>query len=121
MADTTFARSLAKMEPEMNEPIEKRLREAGERVVKFCFHDGKAVISIPRKETDVDAVIYEAASVIAEMREALEPFAEPKGYTKQKDYLKIYAGPHQWDMRWKLTLGDFRKAAAALKRAGRAE
>lgn len=50
-----------------------------------------------------------------ELAAALEPFsAVLRGYTHQKDNMPIVAGFHASDLRWKLVLGDFRRACEAL-------
>ncbi|MFN7883206.1 MAG: hypothetical protein ACK5PF_09370 [bacterium] len=53
----------------------------------------------------------------ARLREALKPFATvlKDNWFRQRDGLKIRCGTNEFDLRLDLTLGDFRKALAALK------
>ena len=57
----------------------------------------------------------------ARLREALEPFAEMlKGnYSHQSDNMPIKAGANQYDLVFVFTLGDLRKAAAAIREGGK--
>jgi hypothetical protein len=59
----------------------------------------------------------------ARLREALKPFAEMlKGnYSHQSDNMPIKAGANQYDLVFVFTLGDLRKAAAAIREGGKDE
>jgi NifU-like protein involved in Fe-S cluster formation len=62
------------------------------------------------------ALLTKAADEIEKLRVALRPFANAlQGhYHHQVNEMPIVAGYHKDDLRFKLTLGDFRKARAAL-------
>lgn len=67
-----------------------------------------------------DPLLTEAADTITtlraeveRLRAALKPFGEAlKGnWSAQSDNMKIFAGPHAYDLRLEFTLADFRRAA----------
>jgi len=63
-----------------------------------------------------DEAQAQAADEIEKLRAALRPFADAlQGhYHHQVNEMPIVAGYHKGDLRFKLTLGDFREARAAL-------
>jgi hypothetical protein len=55
--------------------------------------------------------------MVEELVEALKPFAVTcKGLTYQNGSMKLQFGPNKYDLRGYITLGDLRRARAALKR-----
>ena len=61
-------------------------------------------------------LLKKAADEIEKLRAALRPFADvlQGHYHHQVNEMQIVAGYHKDDLRFKLTLGDFRDARAAL-------
>jgi hypothetical protein len=103
--------------------IVDRLHEAADRVAKRAMgHDLPALISIPRKPTDVDAVIAEAAAEITRLRkerdEARAALTWQPIETAPKDgteilvcgpdkngglYRAVQRWPENWGLYWPVT------------------
>ncbi len=69
--------------------------------------------------TDINhfrAEVEKLRAEVEKLRAALEPFATALqgNWSYQPDHMTMTAGPHHYDLRLELKLGDFRRAFAAL-------
>ena len=85
--------------------------------VKKAEKDAGALAAMRKERDDCQEKRMAAEADAARLREALKPFATvlKDNWFHQRDGLKIRCGTNEFDLRLDLTLGDFRKARAALK------
>ncbi|MFN7185450.1 MAG: hypothetical protein ACK5VE_03655 [Alphaproteobacteria bacterium] len=98
----------------MTDDLVARLRNLGIRSADLAADRIKALTA--RAEA-AEAERDDMAAERDRLREALKPFATvlKDNWFHQRDGLKIRCGTNEFDLRLDLTLGDFRKALAALK------